>query len=240
MNVTFDRHLFTQIGLDSASLTMLGTVVHSFAQPGEYRCVVHEGAQVKAVFTLTADKASPAAQVSIDLTSLVSGPDPSSDQGPRRFVVNPRGYVLFHVSRGGGGYYVHTRRIDAAQEDKGYETRSLAEGDVFTAIVLRPGAYSVSNTLTGAKGELVVSYPKRGEKRYQPPAATRVVCSQRTFAPNKLEIDPGQGVIFEVRAPSRIVIKLEKPDDGPTRREPVPPRGRIPNRLPSTLGSGPR
>ena len=51
MNVTFDPHLFTQIGLDSGSLTMLGTVVHSFAQPGEYRCVVHEGPDVKASFS---------------------------------------------------------------------------------------------------------------------------------------------------------------------------------------------
>ena len=71
MNVTFDRNLFAQIGLDSGSLTMLGTIVHSFSQPGEYRGVVHEGAQVKAVFTISSDKSSANAQASIDLTSLV-------------------------------------------------------------------------------------------------------------------------------------------------------------------------
>ena len=37
MNMTFDRNLFTQIGLDSGSLTMLGAVIHSFRKPGEYR-----------------------------------------------------------------------------------------------------------------------------------------------------------------------------------------------------------
>ena len=77
MNVTFDRNLFMQIGLDSGSLTMLGTIVHSFAQPGEYRGVVHEGAQVKAVFTISSDKSSANAQASIDLASLVSGPEAS-------------------------------------------------------------------------------------------------------------------------------------------------------------------
>jgi hypothetical protein len=238
MNLTFDRNLFTQIGLDSASLTMLGTIVHSFSQPGEYRGVVHEGAQVKAVFTISSDTRSANAQASIDLASLVPGEDAphpedcacckgvSKSQTPRTFVVNPRGYVLFHVSRGSGGYYVHARHTDADEKDKGYDSRALAEGDVFTAIVLRPGTYSVVNSLTGAKAELVVTYPKRGESQYRAPAPIRVVCHQRSFDPERLQIDPGQGVIFESRSQSRIQITLEKPDDGPT-REPAGQTGRI-------------
>jgi len=240
MNLTFDRNLFTQIGLDSASLTMLGTIVHSFSQPGEYRGVVHEGAQVKAVFTISVDKNSANAQASVDLASLVLGPDAShpencpccegsssKDRGPRTFVVNPRGYVLFHVSQGPGGYYVHVRRTDAEEEDKGYDSRSLAEGDVFTAILLRPGAYSIINSLTGAKAELIVTYPKRGERRYRPPAPVRVVCHKKSFETDMLQIDPGQGVIFEGREYSRIQIKLEKPDDGPKTKEPASPTGPI-------------
>src|SRR5262245_22565056 len=124
MNATFDPYLFTQIGLDSGSLTMLGTVVHSLSQPGEYRGVVHQGTDVKAAFSISSDKASAVAQVSIDLASLVSGPgkshpegcacckDSPGDQGSGRFAVNPRGYVLFHLSHGAGGYYVHLRRAD--------------------------------------------------------------------------------------------------------------------------------
>lgn len=243
MNVTFDPHLFTQIGLDSGSLTMLGTVVHSFAQPGEYRCVVHEGPDVKAAFTVSSDKNSASAQAAVDLASLVSGPgqshpegcecckDTAGAHGPRRFVVNPRGYVLFHVSRGAGNYYVHARRMDAGEDDKGYDSRALVEGDVFTAIVLRPGTYSVVNTLTGAKAALVVNYPKPDERRYRPPAPTRVVCTQKSFEPNRLQIDPGQGVIFESRAPTRVVIKLEKADDGPKGKETPVPTGSISSRM---------
>jgi hypothetical protein len=40
------------------------------------------------------------------------------------------------------------------------------------------------------------------------------------------QIDPVQRVIFESRSQSRIQIKLEKPDDGPT-REPADQTGRI-------------
>ena len=239
MNLTFDRYLFTQIGLDSGSLTMLGTIVHSFSQPGDYRAVVHEGSEVKAVFTIRSDKASSSAQASIDLASLVSGPDQShpkdcsccggssKERSPSIFVVNPRGYVLFHVSSGAGGFYVHARRTEAKDDDKGYDSRSLVEGDVFTAIVLRPGVYSVTNSLTEGKAELTVTYPKRGEKRYQPPAPVRVLCHRQSFEPDRLRLDPGQGLIFESRAAARIQIRLERPDDGPKDKEPARPTGLI-------------
>lgn len=245
MSVTFDRNLFTQIGLDSASLTMLGSVVHCFSQPGDYRAVVHEGSKVVAAFTIRSDTASSNAQATIDLPLLASVPDPSHPEGcpccadgstkrvgPREFVVNPRGFVLFHVSRGAGGYYVHARRADAEQEDKGYDSRTLAPGDVFTAIVLRPGTYTMTNSLTGGKGELVVTYPKPGEKRYRPGAPVRVICHENGLEPDRVQIGPGQGVIFESRVPGRIQIKLEKPDDGPKTKEPRRRRpGLLANRL---------
>lgn len=233
MNLTFDPHLFTHIGLDSGSLTMLGTIVHSFSDPGEYRAVVHEGEIVRAVFNISSDKASPNAQATIDLAALVSPVGqphpsgcpcckdrPSAASGSHRFVVNPRGYVLFHVSRGSPGYYVHVRRTDADQNDKGYDSRVLAKGDIFTATILRPGAYSITNKLARAHGEIVVSYPQKGEKRYRPPNPLRVVAGPQALEPGRLQTQPGQGIIFEVQGPWRIEIKLEKPDDGPNPGEP--------------------
>jgi len=241
MDVTFDRHLFTQIGLDSGSLTMLGSVVHGF-EAGEYRCAVHAGAEVKAVFVVHADPDSANAQATVDLEALASGPArPVSgggdgdcgcgDGGAKpaaavpRYTVNPRGHVLFRVGRGPGQYYVHARRTDAPQEDKGYDTRALAPGDAFAAIVLRPGTYAVKNTLTGAQAELVVDYPPLKERRYRPGAPLRVTCEAKAFAPATLRTGPGQGVIFESRVPSRVSITLTKADDGPAdRQRPRPPR----------------
>lgn len=245
MDVTFDRHLFTQIGLDSGSLTLLGSVVHGFAEPGEYRCAVHAGTAVKAVFVVHADADSPNAQATIDLEALISGPaqspggsggdcgcggtDARVDADVPRFTVNPRGHVLFRVGRGAGQYYVHARRTDAGKDDKGYDTRSLVPGDAFAAIVLRPGAYAMQNGLTGARGELVVTYPDLKERRYRPEGPVRVRCDAKGFTPASVRIGPGQGVVFEAHAPSRVSISLTKPDDGPPDRVRVRPPRRFAN-----------
>lgn len=233
MRPTFDRNLFTQIGLDSASLTMLGSIVHSFCEPGEYRGALHHGPEVKAVFYITADKRSPVAQATIDLATLAGAVQhalPQKEdcgcaegegaaQACNRFVVNPRGYALFHVGSGGGGYYVSVRRIDADQTDRGYDSRVLAAGDVFSTIILRPGTYSVTNTRTKATGEIVVSYPKIGEKAYRPPDPMRISCGPHSFEPARISLQPGQGALFEAKVASHVVIHLLRPDDGPAKEQ---------------------
>lgn len=235
LKTTLDPNLYTQIGLDSGSLTMLGTVVHQLGEPGEYRGALHYGPDVKGVFTITADSNSPVAQATVDLAALEkaqsgTGPEmekdccgsdgPKDSAGGRRYAVNPRGYVLFHVAGGAGGYYVHLRKIDAAEKDKGYDTRTLNNGDVFTAMILRPGTYSIVNALTKARAEAVVLYPKKGDKPYQPPAPVRIECTAKGFdCQGRIELGVGQGMIFQARVPSRIEIRLEKPDDGPPRKD---------------------
>src|SRR6266545_1626719 len=113
MQNTFDRNLFTQIGLDSGAITMLGSVVHSFGEPGEFRGTVRSGAQPEATFYVSVDKNCAIAQVTIDLATL-AGTAPSrgdstkdgsccDDHGKpdeKRFVVHPKGYAVFHVSGG--------------------------------------------------------------------------------------------------------------------------------------------
>jgi hypothetical protein len=235
LKTTLDPNLYTQIGLDSASLTMLGTIVHSLSLPGEYRGALHSGADVKAVFFITADNNSPVAQVTVDLAGLEKAQSsvPSSegerscgcaggskDPSGSRYTVNPRGYVLFHVRSGQGGYYVHLRRIDAAENDKGYDSRTLNNGDAFTAMILRPGTYSIRNTLTKAAAEVMVHYPKVGDKPYVPPPPVRIECTAGGFdTEGRIEVGVGQGLIFHARTDSRIEIKLDKPDDGPARTD---------------------
>ena len=229
LKTTLDPNLYTQIGLDSGSLTMLGTIVHQLGEPGEYRGALHLGADVKAVFFITADSNSPVAQVTVDLAGLEKqqaggvpeAPEACCNAGSKdgkQYAVNPRGYVLFHVSGGEGGYYVHLRRIDAAESDKGYDTRTLKDGDVFTAMILRPGTYSIVNALTKARTEAVVHYPKIGDKAYEVPAPLRIDCTAKGFDhQGRIDLGVGQGMIFRASATSRIEIRLEKPDDGPPR-----------------------
>jgi len=232
LKTTLDPNLYTQIGLDSGALTMLGTIVHRVKEAGQYRGALHVGPEVKAVFSVSAEDDSPAAQATVDLSRLerlpaaplsatdegCCGGEAKGSSGGHRYTVNPRGYLLFHVSSGAGGYYVHLRRVDAPDGDKGYDTRTLSGGDLFTAMILRPGRYSIVNALARSRTEAVVHYPRVGEKAYVPAAPLRVECTANGLEhPGRLELGVGQGLIFHAQVPARIEIRLETPDDGPER-----------------------
>lgn len=233
MKTTFDRNLFTQIGLDSGSLTMLGGVTHRFLEPGQYRGVVYRGDKSFAHFYVNVDKNSPAAQANIDLASFESGSSSSVTKasgnpcdcpggGPKaeaHFEVNPRGYAVFHVSAGGGGYAVRVgRAVEDPKQQNQFDSRELKNEDIFSAVILRPGTYSATNILGGAekkKGRITVSYLQPGKTAYRPPSPVKVECSDRGFEPGSVEIQPGQAVLFHVAVPSRIKLELVKADDGP-------------------------
>lgn len=224
-NLNFDPNFFLQVGLDSGALTMHGVIVHSFSEPGEYRGTVRRGNAPEAEFYIHADKNSPIAHVNIDLATLVEGkvtPAAESENGccdkeERRqthFVVNPKGYAVFHVTQGAGGYSVNVRKAQEDPHTKVFDSRKLDAGDIFSAIVMRPGVYAVSNLLTQAKGELVVSYPKVGKTAYRPPNPVVVECGS-AIEPRRVELQPGQGLNFHLKEAARIKIELIKPDDGP-------------------------
>ncbi len=231
MKLTFDQNLFTQIGLDSGSLTMLGGVTHRFLEPGQYRGVVYRDSENLADFYINVDKNSPIAQANIDLAAFEPTPTAGttstagstcncsgeSAKAGTKFELNPKGYAVFHVSAGAGGYAV---RVSKAAEDpkqqNPFDSRELKGDDIFSAVILRPGTYSATNTLGGKeKGNITVSYPKLGKTAYRPPAPVKVACSERGFEPGKLELQPGQAILFQAAVPSRIMLELTKADDGP-------------------------
>ena len=113
--------------------------------------------------------------------------------------MNPKGYVLFHVSSGSGGFSVHVRRAAEDPKEKVFDSRELGEGDVFSAVILRPGTYSVVNRLAKAKAEVVVSYPEIGKTAYRPPEPVRVHVGRKGFEPSRIELKPGQGLLFDVK-----------------------------------------
>jgi hypothetical protein len=222
MKMSLDPNFFTQIGLDSGSLTLLATVAHSCGEAGEYRGAVRRGGDPEATFYVSADKNSSVAQANIDLATLAQpGPGDSKcgcSSAKNRFVVHPKGYLVFHVSGGQGGYSVHLRKADENPDTKIFESSELQIGDVFSAVILRPGTYSMTNLLTKASGEITVSYPVVGKTPYRPPSPVFVECIDRAFRESRIKLRPGQGVNFKIQAPSRIKVELVKPDDGPKRR----------------------
>lgn len=224
MLTTFDRFLFTQIGLDSASLTMLGTVVHGFREAGEYRGTVRVSDRPEATFYVSVDKSCAVAQANIDLAKLTAGNDTDAGccdkrAGPR-FVVHPKGYAVFHVGSGPGGYSVNVRRADEDPKLKAYDSRELQPGDIYSAVLIRPGTYSVTNTLSKAQGEFTVAYPVVGKTAFRPPPPVNIECGQG-FDPRAVQLQPSQGINVHVKVPARIKIELTRPDDGPGSHEPT-------------------
>lgn len=221
--LNLDPNLFAQTGLDSGALTMLGAVVNRFDEPGEYRGTVRRGDSIETVFYLSVDRESPVAAADIDLARLAGSlPDrPGAEEAcccpsetEARFSVNPRGFVLFRVSGGKGGYSVNLRRADPSQDTRVFNSTMLDDGQIFTARILRPGRYTVTNTRGDTRAELVVGTPPKPFSGYRPPEPLRITVGEGGFDPERIALEPAQGLIFECRTPSRIVIEPERADEG--------------------------
>ena len=217
-----DPNLYMHTDLDSGALTMLGTVVRQFEEPGEYRGTVRHGDHIERVFYLSVDKHSPIAAADIDLAKLAGAlPDygddkcGDSDEREARFSVNPRGYAVFRVSGGRGGYSVNLRRADPDEDTRVFNSAVLDEGARFAARLLRPGTYSVANSEGRGKARLTVSYPPKAFSGYRPPDPYHVQVTRKGFEPNRIDLKPAQGLVFECHAPARILIELKEPDNGP-------------------------
>jgi len=81
-------------------------------------------------------------------------------------------------------------------------------------MVIRPGNYLVTNTVNDAKADLVVNYPEL-RKMNKILIPINIESNTKEIVPNKLNIDPSQGLIFKINTLSRIRIELTKPEDRP-------------------------
>lgn len=208
--------LFTQVTYDSGALTQLDTVIHGFAEPGDYRGVVLMGDQTSGTFTLQVKESVTALQADIDLAALSGGTFQSGCCGGGAagpvYAVHPSGYAVFHVSTGAGGYSVTLNKIGQAHD---FDSKTLQPGDLFSAVMLRPGTYRARTKEASGHLDIAVSYPAGDRKTaYRPPAAVRVICSGGAFEPANVSLKPAQGIIFEVKQKARIHIELIRADDG--------------------------
>jgi len=237
MTVTPIPYIFTQFGLDSGALTILGRVIHQFGAPGEYRGAALLPNAPAVPFYVTVDKGSAANQVQIDLAALTNTPAGSggcscgkNHGGPSaaHCFVGAKGYAVFHVSGGAGGHAVRIVGVEKSQLE--FDSTALAKGDLFAATILRPGRYAVTNlTQAGtAAGNIEVSYPVTGRAPYRPAEPARVSCTTAGFSPAAIELTAAQSCVFNCEASSRIKIELVTPLDPPAVDQPT--RGRSPRR----------
>jgi hypothetical protein len=209
------NHLFSHHDLDSGSLTMLGPIVHQFNEPGAYRGDVFWNEQQVGRFMLCVQQGCPASQVDIDLSKLPADGDCGCGGAPGAgFAVRPQGYAVFHVTRALGGYAV-TISSTGEKPVRVFDSRKLAPGDIFAASMLRPGRYALTNTISKARGEIVVAYPQPGGRPAGQLDPINIECLDKEFRPAQVRLESAQGTVYRMRAPGRIVITLVEPDDGP-------------------------
>lgn len=142
-------------------------------------------------------------QINIDLSNIMS-----------IYTLTKGDYAVFYVSTGAGGYSIEIYRFEKGSQLKTFDSKELKEGVIFSAMVIRPGTYLITNTLNDAKAELVINYPELGKmKKILIPI--NIESNTKEIVPNKINIDPSQGLIFRINTLSRIRIELTKPEDRP-------------------------
>jgi hypothetical protein len=211
-----NRFIFSQKDLDSGSLTVLASVAHRFSEIGVYYAKIRRGENEVGRFKIVVDESVSAPQsVKVDLKALdlpVSQQSVSERCGC--FNLNPNGYAVFVVSTGAGGYVLEIEKSGSECGRKEFDNRELLGEDLFVATLLRPGTYRVVNALTKAEAKLSVVYPELGKTpRFSQPV--NVECTEKAITPSKIVVNPGQGVVFCLKVPSRLKIELTQPEDRP-------------------------
>ena len=239
MNTVTDLPVFTQTSFDSGALSGLGAVVHRLTQPGEHRVTVLQGDKAIQTFPMRvlAMPAQPPAgppsapvlrplpsagpvEVHVDLGRALAAPGRAAALLPEDMAVVEQGYAVFHAPPGSSGLAVQLNAPQAETGAPSFDSRKLQNGDIFAVTLLRPGRYSLTNSLhsvgTGVQGEIRVSYPVIGDKPYSPPDPLQVQVGEGGFQPSSIQLQPMQGLIFHIgNTAARIQIELVEPDDGP-------------------------
>jgi len=225
-NVWLNTHALQRTALDSARLGVLGTIVHPLPDKGRFEVTVLAGDSRIASVPLRIDPDDATTQVDIDLAAL----DPGRRIGSRaasggEAVVGPKGYLVVTVSEGAGEYRVVLTAPGSRDRKPAFDSRALQPGDLFVAMLLRPGSYELSGDGVRATGTLRVAYPGSGKERLADLEAARVRVTEKGFEPQATRVHAGQGTVFEVAARDVSVrVTLQEPDDGPDAGKPAPRR----------------
>ncbi len=210
MKNLINRYVFDQTTYDSAALISKSTIVHEVKEAGDYRGLVSRNEEFIGEFALSVSERSQDKQVSVDLYSI----EVNGGYAEKSYLVTPRGVCVFFVSGGAGGYRVDLVKIGEDREEKVFDSRELTDGDLFVVTLIRPGIYSAVNQKNHSHLEIAVPYPRRVTKR-QEFKPVMVDCSAEGIDPQKVEVQAGGGLIFQIRSESKITVELEKPFDRP-------------------------
>lgn len=219
MSTNMNNHLFTATGTASAALNVLGTLVHRFPDEGEYLVTATREDVLVGETIVVVDEAYHSRQVTLDVSELDDSVEASSGnrscEAEDVHCIRPDGYGVFHVASGPGEYRVS---IESFEERDVHELDSteLSEYDRFAATLMRPGTYTMRNKTQNVSGTIEVAYPDVDAGPGIPEDAVEVTSTAAGFEPATVEVEPTQGIIFDIRDPSHIQIELEEPHERAT------------------------
>lgn len=241
MNALINRQLIDQVTWDSGALRGLSLVVQQFTQPGRYHMTLLQGDQpVRQEALLVRQEAGerphpqPVTAGDLAAAAMTPGapdaiqrmPEPLfvdlaqlrpglAQELPTPLALSAQAYAVFHASAGMDGLAVIAEPAADESDLPPFDSRRLDSGSVFAVTLIRPGTYRVTNVLNGTQGRIVVAYPTVGKTAYRPPEPYTVTCSANGFDSAAIDLQPAQGVIFQISVPARITVELVEPDDGP-------------------------
>ena len=204
---------FTQTTFSSASLAGLCCIAHPVARAGAYTAQVWRGDRVVASVQLLVTESGGEAQANLDCSSLErAGRGLASIAAVGRLALRVRGSLVVNAQQGDGYRVVLHHGAGNAVE---WDSRRLQPGDVFSVVVLRPGAYAVNSGNATATFRALYPDPRRNKgkaPRFQP---LGIGLTANGFHPREWEVHPGQGMVFRMDTQSELSIRLTEPDDGP-------------------------
>jgi hypothetical protein len=225
VNGLINRHIFSQLNVDSGSITPLTSVTHRFSEAGEHFAVLRRAGNIVGRFKIiVAEEANMEPSLKIDLQPLELPPEQHFESEKCNcYRIKTGGTALFYVSSGAGRYSLEIHKANKDKSEKVFDNHELKAEDLYIVTLLRPGSYQIRNTLNDTQAELTIVYPEIGKTaRNVPPQA--VECGECGITPNKICLNPAQALIFCLKVPSRIKIVLVKPEDRVRSAESKKPR----------------
>jgi hypothetical protein len=206
-------------------------VIHQFSSPGRYVASVRRGEHETASLTFDVSDGSETMQLDFDLAATArrasrqdcecDATTAAADESGASKVphVSSKGYVLFYVSAGDGGFSV-SARLDNAREPS-FDSTRLGEGDLYAVSLFAPTRYQMKNQAGKATGQVSVSLDQSALRKLAVLDAVYVKTSPDAFDPHELHVVSGQGIVFRVEGAARIVIEQVEPprdNDVPSKR----------------------
>jgi hypothetical protein len=221
MPARIDERLLV-VNLDSGALAGTATIVHPLAKAGNWTLTVRR-ADGPALTSFSI-------QVRDDAEKFVAAVDLSTAEreGRGSGAVNPSatlrvrtgGHLALFCSQPRAGYAAALDPSDpqrAACGKHSWDSQQLQKGDQFVCMPLRPGRYTLANTLSDTKCTLTVRYPDPRTPLRDDPTRSQPLRVQvkESFSVEKLELVPTRGLVLEVGDDARFSLELVEPDDGP-------------------------